>query len=65
MIKQYSRQMNKTQSDIVEEALKMLNYFKKKQALKNAYLQANSQDCDDFPELAVSSFYEDFIQNEN
>lgn len=57
-----AQKRQKTQSFIFEEAIKILKKVSEENDLKNAYLKESN---DDFSDLAISSYYDDFCKNEN
>ncbi|MEI7510987.1 MAG: hypothetical protein WCJ84_02395 [Candidatus Peregrinibacteria bacterium] len=56
---QYAKKKKKSQSDILEEIIIILQTKEQELELQNGYLQEALQK-DDFSEIAVQTFFEDF-----
>ncbi len=62
IITKYAQQYEKRKSEIIEEAINLLEQKKEKEALKKDYKQENNNP-DNFVEIANNCFYKDFIMD--
>lgn len=63
-IQSFAKWNQRTQSSIIEDALNVYKNIISQKELKNAYIE-ESKNENDFSDIAMLSYYNDFVKDEN